>query len=96
MSALDDGPAHVLRSPCEHYEEADRLLHEVAHSRDQGLPFVRRKIERAQVHAMLAQVPGVINVTNVNRLNGILTDETGTPVEHPHETVTATTTNERL
>lgn len=55
MSALDDGPPHVLRSPDEHYLEADKLLHEVANTRDMSLPYVRRKIEMAQVHAMLAQ-----------------------------------------
>lgn len=54
MSALNDGPPHVLRTPSEHFHEADRLLHEVAQSRDPGLPFMRQKIARAQVHALLA------------------------------------------
>lgn len=43
-----------MRTPAEHYQEADRLLSEIA-GEDMTLPFVRHKLLRADVHAKLAQ-----------------------------------------
>lgn len=80
---------HVLRTPAEHYQLADKLLHEVDGA-DMSLPFVRHKVARAQVHAMLAQCFQHEDVVDVADYN-FNADPYLAPVIE-----TATTTNERL
>ncbi|AEN79903.1 hypothetical protein SEA_JAMIE19_47 [Mycobacterium phage Jamie19] len=49
----------MTRSPSYHYAAADALLAELAESKPESFkfPFVQAKVQRAQIHALLANSP---------------------------------------
>jgi hypothetical protein len=45
-------------TPAKHKECAERLLEEIAESRDFSLPHIKVKLQLAQIHSQLALYPG--------------------------------------
>lgn len=50
-----EGQSMTPETPAEHYQKAVDLLNSVE-GHNEGLPFVKTRIARAHVHALLAQV----------------------------------------